>query len=218
MDGSTEGLAQRVAERLNFVFEAVVPAALGRPWSNREVSAATGVGVSRIAALRRGKPVEPVERDASYAYITARFTDRLNHAMARRGGEEDRPASMRAIAREAGMSSTYLDKLMDGRSQPTLAKLAPLAAYLGVDIDYFTADDLGAIARHFGVRREALTYEADSPVVVELYDTLNALAAYRRLAQSPGGMQLAFRVAELSEGEAERVAATVEHLLGEPPG
>ncbi|POX38809.1 hypothetical protein C3486_21250 [Streptomyces sp. Ru73] len=202
-----------MASRLDLLFETVYPAALGRPWTNREVSEASGVTVARIAGLRRGRPVDPVHRDPPQHEVTGRLADRLNHLLERRRDERGQRYSMRAVARSSGMSSTYLDRLLDGRSQPTLSKLAPLAAFLRVDIGFFAVDDLGALARHFGVRREALTYEDDAPAVTELMDTLEALRAYRRIARSPVAVQLAFRMAELPAGQAAELAAAVEDLL-----
>ncbi|MCX4670622.1 helix-turn-helix transcriptional regulator [Streptomyces sp. NBC_01381] len=216
MSESGDELAQRVAVRLERLFQNVIPARLGRPWTNREVSEATGVAVGRIAGLRRGRPLEPLHRDPPQEHISARFTDRLNHLLAQRVDEQGQRYSLRAAARASGMSSTYLDKLLEGRSQPTLSKLAPLAAFLRIGIDALLTDDLGSIAHHFGVRREALTYDSSEPVVIELEDTLKALAAYRRIAHNPAAVQIAFRMAGLPPGQASEVAAAVESLLADP--
>ncbi|MBC9718894.1 helix-turn-helix transcriptional regulator [Streptomyces sp. TRM66268-LWL] len=213
MGESSDVLAQRVAARLDCLFENVFSARLGRPWTDGEVAEATGVSVAEVAALRRGRPLSPVHRDPQHEHVAAGFTERLNHLLSQRRDEHGEPYSLRAAARAAGMSPTYLDKLLEGRSQPTLSKLAPLASFLGVGIDVLTTDSLGAIARHFGVRREALTYEPGSPVVVELEDTLKALAAYRRISQSPEAVTMAFRMADLPIGRRAEVSAAVEELF-----
>ncbi|MFF3258410.1 helix-turn-helix domain-containing protein [Streptomyces sp. NPDC002932] len=217
MSESGDELAQRVAVRLERLFQNVIPARLGRPWTDREVSEATGVAVARIAGLRCGRPLEPLHRDPSQDHVCTRFTDRLNRLLEQRVDERGQRYSLRAAARASGMSPTYLDKLLEGRSQPTLSKLAPLAAFLGVGIDVLLTDDLGSVAHHFGVRREALTHDSGDPAVIELEDTLTALAAYRRIARNPAAVNIAFRMADLPPGQASEIAAAVERLLADPP-
>ncbi|MFE0061401.1 helix-turn-helix domain-containing protein [Streptomyces sp. NPDC059003] len=171
---------QRIAERLNYLFQTVFPRGEG-PQSNERVSLAVGVSVEEIVRLRSGEPL-PVPTPAEL------FRARLTHLLTTRLA----PRTMTDAAEACGKSRRWLYNLCDPEkspSGPSLDSTVAFAQFFGVDTTFFTDAPLEALSRHFGVESsgaEFFTAADNDPAVTNVKEQIEVALALRSASRADG--------------------------------
>ncbi|MER5770916.1 helix-turn-helix domain-containing protein [Streptomyces sp. NPDC001985] len=172
-------LPERVAARLNLLFEVVQPAALQRPWSSTEVADRAGVDPCYVDGLRTATlPPEEVDpqigekqRDQLFAQrLECLFRTRLSPATGKRVTQTE-------VAEALKSNKQHVGNLRSGRNNPSIVLAQKYADYFKVDVGYFSAAPLSAVASCFGHSKDFLLLGDDDPYVVQATANLRLLRA-----------------------------------------
>jgi transcriptional regulator with XRE-family HTH domain len=166
-----------VAERLNLLFEVIRPRALGRSWTSQEVADRCGVSADYVEALRVGTLApDEVDPDVDANLL---FAQRLDHLFRTRVS----PATGKLMTQSevaaalGGTSKQHVGNLRSGRNNPSIVLAQQVAEVFAVEISYFSAPPLAAVAACFGHSKDFLVGHDDDPSVVQALANLRLLRA-----------------------------------------
>ncbi|MEE1938090.1 helix-turn-helix domain-containing protein [Streptomyces sp. TRM 70361] len=173
--GASE-LSQRVAARLGLLFAAVQPAHLQRPWTSAEVADRCGVDAEYVRALREGTlPDDEVDPEIDKDRLFGRRLECLLRT--RLSPVTGKPYTQAEVARGIGTNRQHIANLRKGANNPSIVLAQQLAEFFGVNVGYFSASPLSAVAACFGLTKEFLVQEDDDPYVVKATENLRLLRA-----------------------------------------
>ncbi|MFI1867102.1 helix-turn-helix transcriptional regulator [Streptomyces jumonjinensis] len=172
-------LPRRVAARLNLLFEAVRPAALQRPWTSEEAAERAGVDLGYVEALRAGTlpppevdpPIDQGQREKLFAQrLDCLFRTRVSPRTGKRVTQAE-------VAQALQTNKQHVGNLRNGKNNPSIVLAQKYADFFEVDVGYFCADPLSAVAACFGHAKEFLVLADDDPYVVRATADLRLLRA-----------------------------------------
>ncbi|MER6915889.1 helix-turn-helix transcriptional regulator [Streptomyces sp. NPDC000594] len=172
-------LPPRVAARLELLFSVIRPAALQRPWTSGEVADRAGVDLPYVEGLRAGTlppgevdpPIDERQRERLFAQrLDCLFRTRLSP-------RTGRPVTQTEVAEALNSNKQHVGNLRTGRNNPSIVLAQKYADYFGVDVGYFSAAPLSAVAACFGHTRDFLVRADDDAHVVQALANLRLLRA-----------------------------------------
>ncbi|MFF8954911.1 helix-turn-helix transcriptional regulator [Streptomyces sp. NPDC014894] len=172
-------LPRRVAARLNLLFDVIQPAALQRPWSSAEVADRAGVDTAYVDGLRAATlspdEIDPgigeKQRERLFAQrLECLFRTRLSPRTGKRVTQTE-------VAEALKSNKQHVGNLRAGKNNPSIVLAQKYADYFNVDVGYFSAAPLSAVAACFGHSRDFLVRHDDDPYVVHATANLRLLRA-----------------------------------------
>lgn len=181
-------LPQRVSVRLNLLFDVVQP--LKRPWTNGEVADRAGVDVGYVEGLRCGVlPPDRVDPKVDKDVRKQLFAQRLDCLFRTRvSPATGRLFTQAEVAQALRSNKQHVGNLRSGKNNPSIALAQEYAEFFGVDVGYFSASPLSAVATCFGHSKDFLVEEDGHPQVVTAIANLRLLRALadQRVSQIVG--------------------------------
>ncbi|GAA2265227.1 hypothetical protein GCM10010232_66800 [Streptomyces amakusaensis] len=172
-------LPRRVAARLNLLFDVIRPAALQRPWSSAEIAARAGVDTEYVDGLRAAAlPPEDVDPQIGEKQRERLFAQRLECLFRTRvSPRTGKQVTQTEVAEALKSNKQHVGNLRAGKNNPSIVLAQKYADYFKVDVGYFSAAPLSAVAACFGHSKDFLVRADDDPHVVQAVANLRLLRA-----------------------------------------